>query len=122
MTLYAAAMDERIRVAVSSEPGIGLSFSNYDDFWYLGEEIRKLEKGTDQHELLALIAPRPFLLIGGDSSDSDKSWHYINAAQRVYTLLGAPQQIGYINHRKGHSPTPESIKLSMEWLSHFLKK
>lgn len=121
MTLYATAMDDRIRAAVSSEPGIGLSFSNYEDFWYLGEEIRKLDKTTDQHELLAMIAPRPFLLIGGDSSDTDKSWYYINAARRVYSLLGKPRQIGYLNHRKGHSPTPEAVQLSMEWLARFLK-
>jgi pimeloyl-ACP methyl ester carboxylesterase len=120
LTLYAAAMDDRIRVAVSSEPGIGLKFSNYEDFWYLGEAVRELDPSTDHHELLALIAPRPFLLIGGDSADSDKSWHYINAAQRVYSLLGAADKIGYLNHRKGHSPTPEAVHLAMEWLSHFL--
>jgi formylglycine-generating enzyme required for sulfatase activity len=121
MTLYATAMDYRVSAAVSSEPGIGLTFSNYDDFWYLGEEIRKLEKGTDHHELLGLIAPRPFLLIGGDSADNDKSWHYINSARRVYSLFNLPQQIGYVNHRKGHSPTPESIHLAMEWLRRFLE-
>jgi hypothetical protein len=122
MTLYATAMDERIRAAVSSEPGIGLTFSNYDDFWYLGEAIRTLDKGTDHHELLALIAPRPFLLIGGDSADNDKSWHYINAARSVYSQSGVPRHIGYVNHRKGHSPTPESITLAMEWLVRFLKE
>lgn len=122
MTMYATAMDIRIRAAVSSEPGVGLSFSNYEDFWYLGEKIRVLEPGTDHHELLAMIAPRPFLLIGGDSADSDKSWHYINAAREVYTLHGKPDRIGYINHRKGHSPTPESIHLAMEWLRRFLNE
>jgi hypothetical protein len=122
MTLYATAMDDRIRAAVSSEPGIGLSFSNYEDFWYLGEQIRKLEKGTDQHELLAMIAPRPFLLIGGDSADNDKSWYYINAARRVYSLSGASDRIGYVNHRTGHSPTPESVQLAMEWLARFLRE
>jgi hypothetical protein len=122
MTLYAAAMDDRIRAAVSSEPGIGLSFSNYEDFWYLGEEVKRMPPGTDHHELLALIAPRPFLLIGGDSSDSDKSWHYINAVRPLYANAGVPQHIGYVNHRKGHSPTPESIRLAMDWLVHFLKE
>jgi hypothetical protein len=122
MTLYAAAMDERIRAAVSSEPGIGLGFSNYDDFWYLGEKIREVPPGSDHQELLALIAPRPFLLIGGDSADTDKSWHYINAARQVYSLLGRPENIGYVNHRKGHSPTPESVSVAMEWLAHFLRR
>jgi len=122
MTLYAAAMDPRITAAVSSEPGIGLAFSNYDDYWYLGERVRTLEPGTDHHELLALIAPRPFLLIGGDSSDNDRSWLYINAARPLYAAAGRPEQIGYVNHRKGHTPTPESVKLAMEWLHRFLTR
>lgn len=116
MTLYATAFDPRIKVAVSSEPGIGLSFSNYEDFWYLGES---LDKARDHHELLALIAPRPFLLIGGDSADNDKSWHYINAARSVYPQPGL---LGYLNHRKGHSPTPESIGAAMDWLDHYLSR
>jgi pimeloyl-ACP methyl ester carboxylesterase len=122
MALYAAAFDERIRVAVSSEPGIGLTFSNYEDYWYLGERIKQLPPGADHHELLALIAPRPFLLIGGQSADKDESWHYINAAQAVYRLLGRPDEIGYFNHRAGHTPTPEAVRLSMEWLMHYLEE
>ena len=34
--LYLAALDERVRVAVSSEGGIGRSFSNWSAPWYLG--------------------------------------------------------------------------------------
>jgi len=117
MTLYATAFDPRIRVAVASEPGIGLSFSNYEDFWYLGENIKRLPAGSDHHDLLALIAPRPFLLIGGDSADNDKSWRYIHAVKPLY---GNPDHIGYLNHRKGHSPTPESVWRAMEWLRRFL--
>ena len=121
MTLYAAALDRRVAVAVSSEPGIGLRFSNYDDYWYLSEEaVTKPREAFDQHELLALIAPRPFLLIGGESADTDASWHYINAAKAVYEIHGEPKQIGYYNHRQGHSPTPEAFELSLEWLEHFL--
>jgi hypothetical protein len=122
MTLYAAAFDPRIAVAVASEPGIGLTFSNYEDYWYLGERIQKLPPGADHHELLALVAPRPFLLIGGQSADKDESWHYINAARSVYRLLGSPDNIGYVNHRSGHTPTPESVRLAMEWLQHYLEQ
>ena len=120
MTMYAAAFDERITAVVSSELGIGLEFSNYADYWYLSDEILTVDKSMDHHELLGLIAPRPFLLIGGDSEDNDKSWYYINTARKVYDLYGKPQNIGYFNHRTGHSPTPESINLSVEWLKHFL--
>jgi hypothetical protein len=123
MTLYATAMDPRVSVAVSSEPGIGLSFSNYEDYWYLSEDIiANAREPFDQHELLALVAPRPFLLIGGESADTDKSWHYINAAKAVYEIYGKPKQIGYYNHRQGHTPTIEAFELSLEWLEHFLTR
>ncbi len=39
--LYLAALDERVRVAVRSEGGIGTSFSNWSDPWYLGDAIRR---------------------------------------------------------------------------------
>jgi len=120
MSLYAAAADERITAVVASELGIGLDFSNYEDYWYFGDYIRNIDKSTDHHELLGLIAPRPFLLIGGDSSDNDKSWYFINAAGEVYSLFDKSQNIGYFNHRTGHSPTVESVRLAVEWLKHFL--
>jgi len=121
LALYAAAFDDRIKVAVASEGGIGLDFSNYDDYWYFGDFIRQLDDGTDQHELLALMAPRPFLLIGGDAYDGDESWYYINAAKQVYRLFDKPQNIGYFNHHSGHSPTPEAVRAAMDWLDYFLK-
>jgi sulfatase-modifying factor enzyme 1/glucuronyl esterase-like protein len=120
MALYAAAFEPRITASVSNEPGVGLAFSNYDDYWYFGDTIDKVEKGTDQHELIGLIAPRPFLLIGGDTYDTAKSWYYINAAREVYNLYGKPENIGYFNHHKGHMPTPEAVWRAMEWLTHFL--
>jgi len=120
MTLYATAMDERITAAVSSEPGIGLSFSNYDDYWYLSDAIQNEDEPYDHHELLGLIAPRPYLLIGGDSADDDRSWYYINAARSVYRLFRRPRHIGYYNHRQGHSPTPEALELALQWLDHSL--
>lgn len=120
MSLYAAALDDRITAVVSNELGVGLTFSNYEDYWYFADFIRKVDKGTDQHELIGLIAPRPFLLIGGDKYDTAKSWHYINAARQVYKLYGKPLNVGYFNHHKGHMPTPEAVWRAMEWLSHFL--
>ena len=39
--LYLAAFDERVRAVVSSEGGIGLSYSNWDAPWYLGEAIQR---------------------------------------------------------------------------------
>ncbi|MGI8961812.1 MAG: SUMF1/EgtB/PvdO family nonheme iron enzyme [Bryobacteraceae bacterium] len=120
MALYASAFDDRISSVVSNELGIGLTFSNYEDYWYFGDFIREVDRRTDQHELLGLIAPRPFLLIGGDTFDTAKSWHYINAARQIYKLYDKRLNIGYLNHHKGHMPTPEAVWRAMEWLSDFL--
>lgn len=120
MALYGPAFDERINVVVSNELGVGLSDSNYEDYWYLGDQVRHFDKSTDQQELIALLAPRPFLLIGGDKYDTAKSWYYINAARQVYQLYGKPENIGYFNHHTGHRPTPDAIWRMNEWLAHFL--
>ena len=77
--LYLAAFDERVRATVSSEGGIGLADSNWDAPWYLGEAIRRPGFALEQAQVLALAAPRAFLLIGGDSADGDASWPSIDA-------------------------------------------
>ncbi len=120
MAIYAAAFEPRIRAVVASEPGIAFASTNYDAYWYLGEALRRAPIGTDQHELLALMAPKPVLLIGGDDSDKDLSWHYINAARPAYRLLEAPNNIGFYNHRSGHTPAPTAVDLAFQWLDRFL--
>ncbi|MBI5772529.1 MAG: dienelactone hydrolase family protein [Verrucomicrobia bacterium] len=119
--LYAAAFDERYKVAVSSEGGIGLGFSNWEAVWYLGPRIRQPGFALENHQVLALIAPRAFLLLAGESADSDRSWAFIDAARPVYQLLGAPQNIGWLNHRKGHSYPTEARAIAEEFLDRHLK-
>jgi len=118
MALYAGAFDPRIKATVSSEPGISLGFSNYGDFWYFGRAIERLHAGADQHELVGLMNPRPFLLIAGESADGAKSWPLLRAAQQMYR---EKERVGMINHGTGHSPTEDSVKLAMEWLERFLR-
>lgn len=120
MALYAGAFDQRFRVIVSSEPGIGLSYSNWDAPWYLGPEVREPDFPLDHHQLLGLIAPRPFLLIGGEDADGDRSWRYLNSAQEVYGLYGDPGRIGMANHREGHSPTEGACAAAYHWFDQWL--
>lgn len=114
--LYLAAFDERIRATVSSEGGIGTRFSNWDAPWYLGPTIRGDSFDVEHHEVLALIAPRPFLLLGGDSADGDRSWPFIEAALPVYRLYGETPRLGLFNHRKGHAVPPEAECRIYQWL------
>ncbi len=118
--LYLAAFDRRIRVAVSSEGGIGTRFSNWDAPWYLGKEIRREGFDHEHHELLGLIAPRPFLLVGGDSADGKRSWPFVEAALPVYRLYGGTARLGLFNHRKGHSVPPEAQQRIAEWIDTYV--
>ncbi|NOY37291.1 MAG: dienelactone hydrolase [Chlorobi bacterium] len=118
--LYLAAFDDRIKVTVSNEGGIGIDFSNWDDVWYLGKEIHDF--GHQHHEVLSLVAPKPFLLIGGDMYDGEKSRPYIQAVLPVYELYGKNMihHIELYNHGQGHNVTPVAEKRTYEWIRKFL--
>lgn len=120
--LYAMAFDERYRAGVSSEGGIGLEFSNWSAPWYLGAKIKQPGFKHENHEVLALIAPRAFLLLAGDSADNDRSWAFIQAVRPVYDLLGASENIGWLNHHQGHRYPPEARAVAEEFLDRHLKR
>ena len=119
--LYAAAFDERFKAAVFSEGGIGLDFSNWDAPWYLGPQVRKPEFKHDHHELIALIAPRPFLLLAGDSADGEKSAAFVEAARPVYALLGMKDNVRMLNHHQDHRYPAEAQAAAGEFLDLHLK-
>ena len=116
---YLGAFDDRIKAIVSNEGGIGIDFSNWDAVWYLGKEIHQF--GHRHHEVLSLVAPTPFLLIGGDSADGEKSRPYIEAVRPVYELYGkSASTLQLFNHGTGHSVHPEAEKRTYEWLKKYL--
>ena len=119
--LYLAAFDDRVRAAVSSEGGIGLGFSNWEAPWYLGAAIQRPGFNLDHAQVLALCAPRAFLLIGGESADGDRSWPHVAAALPVWKLTGAAGAVGLINHRQGHAFPAAIARKAYEWLDWFLR-
>ncbi|NMC38778.1 MAG: dienelactone hydrolase [Bacteroidales bacterium] len=116
---YLGAFDDRVTTIVSNEGGIGINFSNWDDPWYIGKDIHDFPH--QHHELLGLCAPKPFLLIGGDSSDGKISIPYIDSVRPVYDLYGKPENLMFFNHGRGHGITPEAEKLTYDWISRHLK-
>ena len=129
--VYVAAFNPDIQATVSVDPHIAINGgTNWYAPWYLDWGKKLPGMGTvesllnpdtkrpgfehDHHELLALAAPRPFLLIGGSQSedaggDSDdlQSWGYVNRAKEVYALLGVPERLLFCSTNQGHKATGE---------------
>jgi dienelactone hydrolase len=133
--LYSAAFDQRFSATVFSEGGVGLqeSRTNWDEEWYLGSTFEQIN--MDHHELLALIAPRPLLLLAGGmidtahhplppgirkGADDEKSWKYIEATMPVYDLLGQPKNIGWWHHKLGHDYPTIAQEVAREFLTKHL--
>jgi hypothetical protein len=114
------AFEPRFSVGVFSEGGIGLRMSNWTDAWYLTEDMKKYIPQMENHQVLALIAPRPILILGGDSADGDTSWAFVKAALPVYQLLGAGDRLGMHNHHAKHTFPQPARDIAYRWLDHWL--
>ncbi len=130
--VYVGAFAPEIAATVALDPHIAINGStNYYAPWYL-DWTRKFDGVSvlslldtdaktagfehDHHELLALAAPRPFLLIGGsqkedNAGDSDdlQSWAYINRAREVYRLLGVEDRLEFVPTTDGHKANGPTI-------------
>jgi dienelactone hydrolase len=124
--LYLAAFDQRIKASVFCEGGIGFRSTNWDAPWYLGSAIQDPKFALNHHQLLALIAPRPFLVIGGESgpgaADGDRSWVLLNAAIPVWKLYSPQSRLGLLNHHQGHAIPEDTFEKMSEWLSVYLRQ
>ncbi len=128
--LYLAAFEPQIHAAVFSEGGLALPDSNWDAPWYLGPQVRRPGFPLDHGRLLALIAPRPFLVIGGDSADGDRTWPTIEACRPVWDLYprtdSGPGQarseslLGFLNHHGGHQLPSQAHDHALAWLQSHL--
>lgn len=136
--VYVAAFAPEFKATVALDPHIALNGgTNWFAPWYLDwlrpyPGIPTAERTVlsmlnanptlpgfehDHHELMALVAPRAFLLIGGrgdcedcgGDSDDLQSWGYFNRAREVYSLLGIPERIQFALTRDGHKPNGPEI-------------
>jgi dienelactone hydrolase len=135
--VYVAAFNPDIKATVAVDPHIAINGgTNWYDPWYMDWRRRfddiRTPAGTvesllnpdparpgfehDHQELLALVAPRAFLLIGGSQTedaggDSDdlESWGYVNRAKEVYRLLRVPERLDFVSTDNGHKAVGEKI-------------
>ncbi len=116
MVFCTAAFDDRIKAVIASDFGIGWDFTNWDADWYFGKQIYEDGFNLANHQLLAMIAPRPFLLIGGEF-DGPASWQYIFEARKVYKLFNKENQAAFLDHASGHSPPEHAVDAGYKWLA-----
>ena len=142
--MFASCLYEKFACAVWSDPGIVFERTrpsvNYWEPWYLGYHPqpwrkrglitddnpaygvypRLVREGYDLHELHALMAPRPFLVSGGEEDPSSR-WVALNHTIAVNKLLGVRNRVAMTN-RSTHSPDENSNELAYRFLEYFLKK
>jgi dienelactone hydrolase len=134
--IFAAALDERIKAAVSN---CGLSaFSDEEERmeWSLEEgyiyipKLRKyflenLELPFDLHEVACLIAPRPWLNISSYYDFAYGNQEFLAEVgiqlYRVYALLDKSSAYGYFMHGNDHSFPSWARELAYAWLDCWLK-
>ena len=116
MSFYAGCLDDRFKLIIGSDFGVGWSFTNWDAPWYLGDQITHENFTLAHHHLLAAFAPKPFLLFGGEA-DRPATWQYLEEARKVYALYNQPENIGFFDHASGHRPTEESLQIAYRWLA-----
>lgn len=119
--LYLMAFDDRVKAAVFSEGGISFESTNWDAPWYLGQGIHDRDFTLNHHQLLALCAPRPFLVLAGEqgrgAADGLRSWPCLAAAQDVYQLYNVQQSLALFNHEQGHAIPLIARQRMLEWLA-----
>jgi dienelactone hydrolase len=131
-TLFTAVFDERIKVLVSN-----CGFTAFGS--YYGGDLTGWSSKTympripsyggyrnlpfDFHEVVAALAPRPFLAIApvADSNFEVKGVREVmESAAEVYRLLGAPEKLVLSTPDCGHDFPPESREKAYRWFEKWL--
>lgn len=126
-TLWAAAFDQRIKAAVIAS---GVSTLRGDRNWrelWVREAgnfhyFPKLTAGQpfDFHEIAALIAPRPLLMISGYHdqwcSGSAIMGEFATRVHDIYDLYGKAAAFAHVHHGEGHAFSATWRNLAYEWL------
>ncbi|MBN1503560.1 MAG: acetylxylan esterase [Candidatus Eisenbacteria bacterium] len=136
-TILLAAVDERIKASVSSCGFMGMCDDAEPVRWArdagfvfmpeLGPYIKKRVFPFDFHELLALVAPRPFMNISAENDaifpgSAESSERACAEVEQVYErIYGEERVFKNLTHPFGHKfPTPVKVR-AYNWLDSWLK-
>jgi|GEM_PF-1027858 len=130
--VYHMALDRRIKSAVVST-GVSPAYTNAYRITARGrlDEPKRAEQIAqngvppyDQHELIALCAPRAVLFLEpfNDPYNPDvlASFKAIYDASAVYKLLGTPDRVSILTHGDGHDTIDSVRDYAYGWLERFL--
>ncbi len=122
-TMYLAALDERVRVAVPVA-----SAEVFEDQVVSGrcycECVPGMLRFANASDVLALIAPRPLMIVSGVY---DEVFPVLRArraflrVRKVYEMLGAADRLAYVEVYAGHGYTHEMRLAAYRWLTRWLK-
>ena len=118
MAFYAGCLDERVKVILSSDMGLGWDQTNWRDVWYWDNKVEALiAKGMDHADLLGCTGGKPFCLIAGEFDNMD-SWDMMCKAPGY-----APEEgkLKIINHATGHRPPMYALQEGYDFLDRWLK-
>lgn len=138
--LYLAAYDPRVRVAASSDGSFTFQFNTQYMSWvrpsghysYFKNLRKQLEQGhlppIDVHEVIALIAPRPFLDLialndqygGSPASHRQRVLMDLRLAD-VWELNGAPENFSFYVRGETHQFGYHSRELVYAWIDRHLE-
>lgn len=117
MAFYTGCLDDRVKVILASDFGIGWDQTNWKDIWYWGEKLDTLKAGGFEHSsLLASAAPKPFCLLAG-LYDNEESRRMMDSVSQYKDF---PGRLFFVNHATGHRPPKYAADAGYGFLAHWL--
>ena len=117
MAFYSGCLDDRLKVILASDFGIGWDQTNWKDLWYWGEKTDDLKaKGIDHASLLGAAAPKPMFLLAG-LYDNEESGEMMRKAPGYE---GYEDRLVILNHATGHRPPLDALEEGYRFLDKWI--
>jgi len=119
MAFCAGLTDDRVKVVVASDFGLGWTQTNWGDCWYWGDKLERMRaKGLSNVDFLSKSGGKPFCLIAGKYDDADSG--YLMRSAKGYE--DRSERLLFIHHGKGHRPPRDAMQEGYAFIDCYLKK
>ena len=116
IAFYLGCLDSRLKAAVPSDWGMGWHQTNWEDIWYWGSQVRKMEELNMEHAQLLALTKIPMLIIAGHYDNDAVNAFYDRAA----LVRGDRENLVLDNHKSGHRIPEESMKKAVDFLRKYM--